>query len=104
LTKLNNFPKMDRMPHEMARWTASLGRKVVRRAAVGAGRVYVGSGDGNLNALDAASGSVIWKTQNHLQHPFASNPYIPPMDTEPVYANGTLFYFNVEDVIALQVP
>jgi outer membrane protein assembly factor BamB len=64
----------------------------------------VGSGDGNLNALDAASGSVIWKTQNHLQHPFASNPYIPPMDTEPVYANGTLFYFNVEDVIALQVP
>jgi outer membrane protein assembly factor BamB len=84
------------------RWMAQLGQGVRSRAAVGGERIYVGSDDGNLNALDAATG--IWKSQNELQHPFAASPYIPPQDTQPLYAKGTLYYFNVEDMIALQVP
>ena len=86
------------------RWQTQLGQGVASRPAVGGGRVYVGSNDGNLNALDAATGAVVWKTQNELEHPFASSPYIPPQNTQPVYADGTLFYFNVHDIIALQVP
>ena len=75
-----------------------------RRPAVGGGRVYAGSGDGNLNALEADTGAMIWKTQNLLRRPLAATPYIPPMDTEPLVANGTLYYFNVDDMIALAVP
>ena len=71
---------------------------------MGGGRIYIGSDDGNLNALAAATGAVLWKTQNELQHPFASNAYIPPQDTQPLYSGGTPYYFNVVDIIALQVP
>jgi outer membrane protein assembly factor BamB len=43
------------------------------------GRVYVGSGDGNVYALDAASGELAWK--------FATGDVV---HASPAYANGTI--------------
>jgi outer membrane protein assembly factor BamB len=86
------------------KWTAQLGVNVIRRATLGGGRLYVGSGDGNLNALDPASGQVLWQIRNLQETPFASNPYIPPQDTEPLYDSGTLVFPKNSELIALQVP
>lgn len=84
------------------RWLAPLGGAIWRRPAVAGRRVYLGNSQGYLFALD--TGSVIWKTQNPLEVPFANAPFIPPVDTEPVVANSTLYFFRPDDLIALRVP
>jgi len=86
------------------RWVATVGRNLWRRPAVAGGRVYIGTSDGYLAALEAASGSVVWKTQNPQVVPFANSPYIPPVDTEPVAAGGTLYFFRPDDLMALRIP
>ena len=43
------------------KWKLHTGGPVVASPTLAAGRVYVGSYDGNLYAIDAASGAVAWK-------------------------------------------
>jgi len=42
-------------------WKATTGRGVWSPPSVANGVVYVGSGDGNLYAFDAATGVTLWK-------------------------------------------
>ena len=86
------------------RWRQLAGLSVISPPALADGLLVYLTSQAQVIALDAATGAVLWQTQSPLQHPFASNPCIPPMDTEPVLASGSLIYFNVEDLIALQVP
>lgn len=44
-------------------WSASLGGEIKSSAAVDADRVYVGSGDGAIYALNRADGSIAWKVE-----------------------------------------
>src|SRR6516164_974112 len=46
-------------PSASARWTYDTGAGVIRPAVAG-GTVYIGSDDGTLDALDAATGSLRW--------------------------------------------
>jgi outer membrane protein assembly factor BamB len=85
-------------------WTVVFDQGVAARPAVGGGRVYVGSNDGYLHALDEASGAELWRIRSPERFPFASNPYFPPMDTQPILDAQTLYFFNVEELFALQVP
>src|SRR6266576_6953619 len=41
-------------------WTFKTGRPVKSSAALDGGRVFIGSGDGNIYALDGATGKKIW--------------------------------------------
>jgi outer membrane protein assembly factor BamB len=47
--------------------------------------VYIGSLDGNLYAIDANSGSILWKT-----------PTNGPIDSSPAVANGSVFFTSQE--------
>jgi hypothetical protein len=52
--------------------------------AVANGKVYIGSLDGNLYALDASNGNIIWKTETG------------PIESSPAVANGAVYFTSQE--------
>ena len=50
-------------------WTFKTGGAIKSSAAIVAGRVYIGSNDGHVYALDAASGEKVWafKTEGEVE-------------------------------------
>ena len=49
-------------------WVAKLGSQTYGNPTVANGRVYVGTLDGRLVAIDAASGSLVWETDTIIDH------------------------------------
>ena len=70
------------------KWTATTGSFIFFSSpAVANGTVYVGSGDDNVHALDAATGATVW-TATTAGSVFASSPAV---------ANGTVYVGSYDD-------
>lgn len=69
-------------------WKVRLGGAVKSSAAVGNGLVYVGSDDGALYALDAATGAVRWK--------FSTGG---PVEASPLIAGDAVYFGSSDDAM-----
>lgn len=77
------FPETDR-----AVWTFLTGGPIYASAVFDGGTVYVGSGDGNVYALDAGSGAEVWRF-----------PTGDAVDASPAVAGGLVFALNRAGVL-----
>lgn len=64
------------------------------RSAVGAGRVYLGLGDGAVQALDADSGKPLWKAQ------VSDSKLFPDVLAGPAFADGVVYAGTREGPLA----
>ena len=67
-------------------WKVDTGGTIVSTASVRDGRVFVGSWDQCIRALDASSGELIWTF--HTNEPVSSSPTIHPDGTHLVVGSG----------------
>ena len=65
------------------RWSTAIGGVVISPAVVAGGKVFAGSDDGNLYALDSETGAVLWKGQTG-----ASIVLTPAVDGSRVYVGS----------------
>jgi outer membrane protein assembly factor BamB len=89
-------------------WSFSTAPGGIRtQPAVSNGVVYFGNMAGYLYALDTQTHTERWSTRNPLRQPGAFSglgDYYPPLDVSPVIVGNTLYYYNYEKLLALQVP
>jgi outer membrane protein assembly factor BamB len=71
------------------KWTFATGGAIVSSPAVAGGAVYFGSNDGNLYAVDAASGKLRWKFDAHGQ--VKSSPAVADGVVYAVSLDGSLY-------------
>jgi len=79
-------------PSATVRWINDTGYDIASGPAVTGGTVYVGSSDGTVYALDAATGSVRWTYTT-----------AGSVDSGPAAAGGTVYVSDVGQVYALDV-
>ena len=66
-------------------WTYKTGGPVKSSAVIGGGKVFIGSNDGQVHALDFASGKELWSIKAGAA-----------VDAAPLLANGTVFVGTIE--------
>lgn len=90
-----------------SQWTYAVQGAVLTQPTVVNSVVYVGTDQGYLYALDSASQTERWNFRTPLHTPGSLSglsPYYPPFDISPVADGNTLYVFNYDKFMALQVP
>jgi outer membrane protein assembly factor BamB len=70
------------------KWKQTFGSAVNSSAAVVGSRLYVGSDDGNLYAIDTATGNIIWTFNNGTTSPWDSSPAVATVGGQTVIFAG----------------
>ncbi len=90
-----------------SRWTYPVQGAVVTQPTVVRGTVYIGTEEGYLYALGPVAQSERWHFRTPLRTPDAFSglsPYYPPFDVSPVAEGNTLYIFNYDKLLALDLP
>jgi outer membrane protein assembly factor BamB len=78
-------------PSLSLRWSFPTGGVIADSPAVANGTVYFGSWDGNLYALDAATGTLKWKSYLGITASAACDPSRLGVSSGPAVANGVVY-------------
>ena len=75
-------------PPLVLKWRQTFGGAVNSSPAVVGSRLYVGSGDGNLYAIDTATSNILWTFNNGTTSPWDSSPAVATVGGQTVIFAG----------------
>ena len=77
------------------RWVFRTGAPIVSSAVIGGGRVFIGSDDGSVYAVDLATARVLWKHRVNRE-----KPYVNEWPTTYFAADGSGVYYENSGMLA----